>query len=110
MAISPSEETLICSLENNQVYSLLLSNSEIMKLDDMNFDVLGTHNHQGPITGMDICIRKPLIVTVSTDKSVRLWNYMDRSCELTKVFADEIYSVAIHPTGLQVLLQSKPRR
>lgn len=35
----------------SQVYSLLLSNSEIMKADEMNFDVLGTNNHQGPVTG-----------------------------------------------------------
>ena len=102
LAVSPNEEHLLCSLENNQLYTLLLSNSEIMKPDEMNFDVMGTHNHQGPITGMDVAIRKPLIVTVSTDKSVRLWNYVDRTCELTKFFADEIYSVAIHPTGLQV--------
>ena len=86
---------------------MLLSNSEIMKSDEMNFDILGTNNHQGPITGLDICIRKPLIVTVSTDKSVRLWNYLDRSCELTKFFPDEIYSVAIHPTGLQVSMGCK---
>ncbi|KAG1658747.1 hypothetical protein FOA52_000860 [Chlamydomonas sp. UWO 241] len=104
LAISPSEEYLLCSLENNQIYSLLLSNQEIMKADEMNFDIMGTANHQGPITGMDICIRKPLIATVSTDKSVRLWNYADRTCELVKHFPDEIYSVAIHPTGLQVLV------
>lgn len=104
LAISPNEEHLICSLENNQLYSLLLSNSEIMKQDEMNFDVLGTNTHQGPITGMDICIRKPLIATVSTDRSVRLWNFMDRTCELTKFFTDEIFSVAIHPTGHQVLV------
>lgn len=104
LAISPNEEHLVCSLDNNQLYSLLLSNSEIMKVDEMNFDVLGTPNHQGPVTGMDICIRKPLIATVSTDKSIRLWNYVDRTCELVKYFADEIYSVAIHPTGLQVLV------
>jgi hypothetical protein len=33
------------------VYSLLLSNNEIMKADEMNFDVLGSNNHQGPVTG-----------------------------------------------------------
>ncbi len=36
----------MCSLENNQLYTLLLSNQEIMKSDEMNFDVLGTNNHQ----------------------------------------------------------------
>lgn len=29
-------------------------------------------------------------------------NYADRTCELTKFFQDEIYSVAVHPTGLSV--------
>lgn len=29
----------MCSLENHQVYTLLLSNQEIMKQDEMNFEV-----------------------------------------------------------------------
>ncbi len=52
LTVSPNEEQLICSLENGQVYTLLLSNNEIMKADEMNFDVLGTNNHQGPVTGV----------------------------------------------------------
>ncbi len=39
LAISPNEEHLVCSLENHQVYTLLLSNQEIMKQDEMNFEV-----------------------------------------------------------------------
>jgi WD40 repeat protein len=52
--------------------------------------------------GMDISVRKPLIASCSTDKSIRLWNYHDRTCELVKWFPDDIFSIAIHPTGLQV--------
>ncbi len=67
------------------------------------WQVLGTSNHSGPITGMDVCVRKALIATCcSTDRSVRLWNWAERTCELQKSFADEIYSIAIHPTGLMV--------
>lgn len=51
--------------------------------------------------GMDMCVRKPLIASCSTDKSVRLWNYNDRTCELVKWFPDEVFSIAIHPSGLQ---------
>lgn len=47
-------------------------------------------------------MRQPLIATCSLDRSVHLWNYVDRSCELTKTFSEEAYSIAIHPTGLQV--------
>lgn len=54
------------------------------------------------VTGLDMCVRQPLIATCSLDRSVHLWNYVDRSCELTKTFSEEAYSIAIHPTGLQV--------
>lgn len=104
LAISPNDEHLICSLENYQVYSLPLSNSEIMKTDEMNFEVLGTNNHWAAITGMDACVRKPLIATCSTDKTVRLWNYIDRTCELIKSFSEEMYSIALHPSGLMVIV------
>eukprot|EP00198_Chlamydomonas_reinhardtii_P011942 XP_001701279.1 flagellar associated protein [Chlamydomonas reinhardtii] len=105
LAISPNEEHLVASLENNQAFTLLLSNQEIMKQDEMNFEVLGTPNHAGPITGLDVCVRKALIASCcSTDRSVRLWNWADRTCELYRTFADEIFSIAIHPTGLQVLV------
>eukprot|EP00878_Enallax_costatus_P024823 GHUV01026514.1.p1 GENE.GHUV01026514.1~~GHUV01026514.1.p1 ORF type:complete len:133 (+),score=21.44 GHUV01026514.1:850-1248(+) len=54
------------------------------------------------VTGLDMCVRRPLVATCSTDHTVRLWNYADRSCDLNKLFAEEAYSVAIHPTGLMV--------
>ena len=53
---------------------------------------------------MDTCIRKPLIVTCSTDRSVRVWNYLESSSELVKYFAEEAFSVAIHPSGLYILV------
>ena len=60
--------------------------------------------HHGRITGMDTCIRKPLIVTSSSDKSVRIWNYMDNQCVGMKYFQEEATSVAIHPSGLYVMI------
>ena len=60
--------------------------------------------HHGNITGMDTCIRKPLVVTCSSDKSVRVWNYHDSTAELVKYFSEEAYSVAIHPSGLYILV------
>ena len=37
------------------------------------------HFHSGPIIGMDICVRKPLIATASRDKTIKIWNYEDRT-------------------------------
>jgi cilia- and flagella-associated protein 57 len=53
---------------------------------------------------MDTCVRKPLVVTCSADKSVRVWNYNEESSELVKYFPEEAYAVAIHPSGLYILV------
>jgi len=42
------------------------------------FDYLSFSFHQGEITGMDLCMRKPIIATCSLDKSVRVWNYENK--------------------------------
>ena len=42
------------------------------------FDYLSNSFHQGDITGMDVCIRKPIIATCSLDKSIRVWNYENK--------------------------------
>ena len=56
------------------------------------------------VTGMDVCSRKPLLVTCGVDRSVRIWNYTTKKCELVKFFADEPSSVSMHPSGLHVLV------
>jgi WD40 repeat protein len=53
---------------------------------------------------MDTCIRKPLIVTCSTDKTIKVWNFIENSNELVKSFPEEAYSVAIHPSGMYILV------
>lgn len=53
---------------------------------------------------MDTCIRKPLVATCSSDKSVRIWNYNEETSELVKYFPEEAFSVAIHPSGLYILV------
>eukprot|EP00741_Cyanophora_paradoxa_P020094 tig00021234_g19395.t1 len=104
LAVSPSEESLLCSLENNQTFVLTLSNTDILKADEMNFDLLSQSFHSGPVTGVDVCIRKPLVVTSGTDKSVRVWNYLEKTMELMKMFTEEAFSVAFHPSGLHILV------
>ncbi|OXB54055.1 hypothetical protein ASZ78_001295 [Callipepla squamata] len=39
------------------------------------FEYLHFPLHSASITGLDICIRKPIVATCSLDKSVRVWNY-----------------------------------
>ncbi|KAJ3089419.1 Cilia- and flagella-associated protein 57 [Quaeritorhiza haematococci] len=97
MALSPTEDNMICSLDNNQIFSIALG-------DDIKYELFAQPFHHGQITGMDTCIRKPLIVTCSSDRSVRVWNYLEMTCELVKYFPEEAFSVAIHPSGLYILV------
>ena len=104
IALSPSEETLVCTVTENQIFQLSLSNSDILKSEEMSFELLAQGFHVKGISCVDTCIRKPLVATCSTDKSVRIWNYGERSAELVKTFSEEAYSIAFHPSGLHVLV------
>ena len=103
LAVSPSEEQLVCTLANSQVYTFTLSNTDILRADEMNFELLSQAFHSGIVTGLDSCIRKPLVATCGADRSVRVWNYLDKSSDITKVFTEEVHSISFHPSGLHVL-------
>jgi len=53
---------------------------------------------------MDVCVRKPLVVTCGADRSVRVWNYLEKTCELCRFFNEEAYSVAVHPSGFHLII------
>ena len=92
------------------MFVLNLSNSDIMKEDAMNFELLTTSVHApgdngAPhITGLDTCVRKPLVATCGLDKCVRIWNYETREIELCETFDEEALSIAFDPFGLHVVV------
>ena len=43
--------------------------------DFAEFEYMSYSFHHKAINGVDVCIRKPLVATCSTDKSVRVWNF-----------------------------------
>ncbi|KAI8916406.1 quinon protein alcohol dehydrogenase-like superfamily [Gorgonomyces haynaldii] len=103
IAISPNEDQILFSTDNCQIYGSQLTHVDV-KSEDAKLEPFTQPSHHGPITGMDTCIRKPLVVTCSSDRSVRVWNYLEANSELVKYFSDEAYSVAIHPSGLYILV------
>ncbi|KAJ0409484.1 hypothetical protein P43SY_002374 [Pythium insidiosum] len=80
----------------------------LAKSDDVDYVVAAFHrpNEHGVrhVTGMDVCVRKPILVTCGLDRTVRVWNYLDRSCEVAKQFSEEAHSVSCHPSGLYLLV------
>ncbi|XP_065124868.1 cilia- and flagella-associated protein 57 [Paramisgurnus dabryanus] len=103
LCVSPSEETLAASTDRGQLYSLNLSLAEVQK-GDAQFEFMSHSFHSGVITGLSTCIRKPLIATCSLDRSVRIWNFQTNVLEMYKEFQEEAHSIAIHPTGLYILV------
>lgn len=49
-----------------------------LQADEMNFEVLAQPFHSAEVTGIDACVRKPIVASASVDKSIRLWNVMDK--------------------------------
>ncbi|XP_046907075.1 cilia- and flagella-associated protein 57-like [Hypomesus transpacificus] len=104
LVISPSEEVVVTSTDQGQLYSITLSSTETNKVEHTHFEYLSNSFHTGSITGLSICIRKPIIATCSLDQSVRIWNFETNTLELYKEFQEEAYSIALHPSGLFLLV------
>ncbi|XP_073395494.1 uncharacterized protein [Physcomitrium patens] len=104
LALSPTEDVLLCSLSSNHIIHLFLRDVDTMSSDSVSHLVHTQSYHQAFITGMDTCLLKPFVVTCSKDNSVRVWNYEEHSCEIMKFFPSEALSIAVHPTGLHLLL------
>lgn len=81
MAITPQTEyLLVVCMENNQIKKLPLN---VDRLEEAShFDPVVCDFHAREITGLDICIRKQLVATCSTDKTVRIWNYHNRTLDI----------------------------
>ncbi|KAG5841540.1 hypothetical protein ANANG_G00200590 [Anguilla anguilla] len=105
LCISPSEETLTGSTNRGQLYSIALSSAEIGKQGDQaQFDFLTESFHSDTITGLSICYCKSIVATCSLDRSVRIWNFETNSLEVYKEFQEQAFSIALHPTGLFILV------
>jgi len=58
---------------------------------------------------LDVCIKKQLLVTASSDRTVRIWDYDKKSLEICEWFKEEAYGVAFHPTGLHIVVGSSDK-
>eukprot|EP00391_Amoebophrya_sp_Ameob2_P005860 CAMPEP_0178992180 /NCGR_PEP_ID=MMETSP0795-20121207/5960_1 /TAXON_ID=88552 /ORGANISM="Amoebophrya sp., Strain Ameob2" /LENGTH=1181 /DNA_ID=CAMNT_0020684011 /DNA_START=596 /DNA_END=4141 /DNA_ORIENTATION=+ len=104
ISISPSDESLVVSTSTAQLYKLSLVSSALFDSSKSLFEPVLTTFHSGAINGMDACLRKSVVITCGSDKTVRIWNYLERTCELVKLFTEEPLSLSVHPTGFQMII------
>ncbi|KAJ8381152.1 hypothetical protein SKAU_G00019300 [Synaphobranchus kaupii] len=100
LCFSPLQKSLTTSTHLGQLYTIDLS----LEKDQPQFEFLSHSFHCGAITGLSTCIQKPLLATCSMDRTVRIWNFETNMLELYKGFAEVPLSIALHPTGLSILV------
>ena len=91
---------LALSADNQLIYVSLLNPTALTQEDIVLAQNLSFHGPKS-IQGMDVCLKKPLIITCCQDSTLRIWNFLSNEIELNKHFAgDEMFCCALHPSGL----------
>ena len=133
IAISPTEDSCILSLSTNESFHLSLSSSpDGLSLSGLSmnktrkdkeryeqqmltansgsatssfslFDSLSL-SHSSPILSLSIATRKPLFLTSSADRTVKVWNWLTRQVEFTSSFPTVPLAVSFHASAHYVLL------
>ena len=99
LALAPNEDYICAVTGDNQLLTLPSISPNTISTDDVKYVTCSFHG-QKAILGMDICYRKPLILTCSRDQSLRIWNFQSLELELCKTFPEEMLCGALHPSGL----------
>lgn len=104
IAVRPDNDDAIVAMTSDQRL-VTASLSCAQKSDSSEVTSLPCAAHgPGAVTGLDVCVRKPLAAAVALDRSLRVWNYANRELELCKYFAEDPFSVSLHPTGLHAII------
>ena len=85
LAISPKEDLLVALSSDLLLYSFSMKKKESSSQKRNIFSILLYPFHSDSIEGLDVCHRKPLVVTCSKDHTIRVWNYRTFGMELAKV-------------------------
>jgi len=73
ISLSPSEDVIVFTTSNNQIIKVPI---ELERPNgDQRYEHLISSFHSKQIHGLDVCIKKELVATCSSDRTVRLWSY-----------------------------------
>lgn len=104
LALCPNEDRLCAVTSDNQLFEVKII-TQTIKDSDMKPVISLFHGpglNAGGITGMDTCVRKPLVATCGMDRTIRVWNIVEQRLDLSKAFQEEPCSLAMHPSGLHL--------
>ncbi|GAB0089612.1 cilia- and flagella-associated protein 57 [Sergentomyia squamirostris] len=104
VAINQSQDTVMVSCAHSQIYIGTLFVPESVTINNLEFRTLGEPLHIATIVSLAVCMWKPIVVTISTDKTVRVWNYATGRVELVKKYLVNITVITLHPSGIFLAL------
>lgn len=108
ISVSPREDTAICLHRNNAITNVSLDLIESLRTpEDQVSSLVPISFHEEDVSCVDVAVQKSFIVTGSIDRFVRVYNFTKRRVEFTKRLEEEILSLAVHPTGLRLLIGTK---
>lgn len=105
MAINPRLDTLVFATDSSQILKLKINLERPFDVDQ--YEYLITSFHSKGISGLDVCVKKQLIATCATDRTVRIWSYNSNNqftLDASQSFTEDTYSLALHPSGLHIVV------
>ena len=76
--------------------------------EDQKYEHLISSFHSKQIHGLDVCLKKEMVATCSSDHTVRLWSYTASNmfqAEMIFISPDqEAHAIAFHPSGLHLVV------
>jgi cilia- and flagella-associated protein 57 len=109
MSLNPTGDVIAVATDKRQIFSAKRKDLKRCKEDHYKMKPLFYFDHCSCVHGVDICVRKPLVATCAADRTIRIWDFYNRDCEMWKKFPEEPHSMAIHPNGLYRGSASKVR-
>lgn len=105
LALNKSEDCLYLMTDTKQLLSVNNISLDSSENENFNFQYICAPFHSSEITGLDVCLRKQLIVTCS-EKMINIWNYKTMRLEISykPVESQCPQAVAFHPSGFHILV------
>ncbi|CAF1929613.1 unnamed protein product [Rotaria magnacalcarata] len=102
LSLSPNEETLLVATNFNNLYEIAFSEMDYTNKQASIFTYALASLHRGTIITGSICIHKPIVFTLGTDRFIKIWNLQTNNQEFQYQFDINPLSLSIHPNGIFV--------
>lgn len=77
LALSPREDQIVFTTDSNQIIKVSINLER--PAEEQKYEYLISSFHSKAIYGLDLCIKKQILATCSSDRTVRIWSYTSQN-------------------------------